>query len=454
VDIGTIRVAPAEIQATKKVLQPASWLANIDFITHLILANDVMISVLSEKGSGKTTFSSLLSTSLPPQIKPYLISANPLFDSSVFLQQLDVLSGGMGALSISNFIAQCNEHESHALLVIDDAHYLSAPFIEDLLDGLQQQGRGGHFHVCLVSDFSLVPTLNNLADDTYADMIHSIELGLLNESETKTLVIQNMLARPGAEKLITDERINQFYQLTEGHIEKINHQMVDFFSYIPTKKSHTLMSFRHLGIAAGVFFAVSGLVYVGLSNNVQQAPEQLVRLEPQPVPELSLESGMSSDIPAYTVAASRQALEVTSLRRVELGVSEDEDGAPDESMAVVDKVIVAPKIVHVQAKKNPVTIKRVIQTAVVKSKIEQNLYTIQILASHNMNELKNFARAHHLDAKTRVRRTQRQGTVWYVLTLGEYTQRQHAKQAVSHLPKDIAQLNPWVRAITDLKTTG
>ena len=214
-NVGTIRVAPEKIQTTKVVLQPASWLANIDFIKHLILANDVLISILGEQGCGKTTFASLLKTALPPQIIPCMMVASPLFDQALFLQQLGVLLGISGASSISSYVELCNESEMHTLLVIDDAHYLPAPFIEALLDALQQQGRGGHFHVCLVSDFSLVPTLNKLAEDTYIDVIHSIESGLLNESETKSYVVKNVPAHPGAEELITDERINQFYHLTD-----------------------------------------------------------------------------------------------------------------------------------------------------------------------------------------------------------------------------------------------
>ncbi len=275
-----------------------------------------------------------------------------------------------------------------------------------------------------------------------------------------------MLLLPGTENAITDERVKQFYQLTEGHIEKINRQMVDFFSYKLTKPSRHTKLARHVGIAAGIFLAASGIVYIGLSPDFQPAPAQLVGLKMQSIADVQIDPALSSGIPAYTVAAARQTLQATSLRRVGLAVKDEEDNTLDESLVVMDKVVVAPKILQHQANKHSAAIKKTTQPAaktspkritkavLIKPVIEQNRYTIQLLASHNVGQLKQFAQIHHFNGKTQVRRTLRQGTVWYVLTLGEYTQHQQAKQAANHLPKDVAQFNPWVRLIADLKATG
>ncbi len=464
--VGTLRVVPEKVIINKVILKPVSWLAKSELIKHLVLNNNVLISLLGEKNSGKTTFANLLKTDLSPQIKSRVIAANAVFNQEDFLQQLGVLLNIGGEPSLSNIVAQMNEQQSHQLLIIDDAHYLSEAFIEDILNALQQQGDSGYFHVCLVSGFSLVPTLNKLAETQYTDMIHSIELGTLSEGETKAYVVQNVL--PQLNAMITDDRIKQFYQLTEGRMAGINRQMADFFSSEVVRPSRHGILFRQVSIAAGVFIAATGLSYLVLSQGFQSPPAQLVSLESplQDKPEVSLDPVLSSDIPAYHASATRQEVQPTPLRRIELAALDDEDSRLNESLVVVDKVVVAPKVLSPQSEQKPAPTKKstaaaargatkqTIKKAFLKPVVEQSHYTIQLLASQNWTKLKSFAQAHHFDGKARVRRMIRQGSVWYVLTLGEYPQRQLAVQAIHHLPKDVIQFKPWVRTLADLKASG
>jgi DamX protein len=469
---GTIRVAPVIAPIVKEALRPASWIASIDFIKQLILDNNILISLLGEQGSGKTTFVSVLQALLPSKIKSCSIVVDATFEPAAFLQQLGELLNISDDFSISHFITQKNKQKTHTLLIIDDAHFLSAEFIEEILCALQQQGKDSHFHICLVSNFALVSCLNKLAQDTYMDMIHSLELGTLNESETKTYLLQNMNPLPGTEKIVTDERVKQFFQLTEGHIEKINCQMTDFFSYKPTKESKLAM-FRYISTAAGFFLAVSGGVYLWLSQDFHPAPAQLVSVRvpaevvANDISDVQSEPVLSSEIPAYEVAATRQALEPVYLRRAELAVMDEDDDTPNSDLVVMDKVVVAPKIVHQHEEVAPAPVvatkvtppapkvsKPIAKAVIIKPVLEQSRFTIQLLASHSIAELKRFADAHHFNGKTTIRTTQRQGTAWYVLTLGEYSKRQYAKDAANHLPQDIAQFKPWVRLLADLKTAG
>ncbi len=464
-----IRAAGINERSAQVIIKPASWIAHIDFVKQLILSNNILVSFLGEQGSGKTVFANLLQTEVPKKIKPHMIVANPLIDNATFLQQLAILLDVSVEPSIENFVAHSNEHKSHQLLIIDDAHFLTATFIEDILKALQQQDQGGYFHVCLFSNFSLVSIYNKLAQDTYTDMIHSIELGSLSESETKTYVVQNLLSISGAEKLVTDERIEQFYQLTAGHIEAINRQMASFFNYNPTQSLYKVKQIRQVGIAAGLFLLATGGVYFWLSQDIQPPPAQLANMASIMIatPEVQIEPELSSQIPGYNVAAMRQAIEATPLRRVDLtSDTNEEDTAPDDSLVVMDKVIVAPKVLQVKEKENLPVIEKSAQTvakmtpkqrasaAVIKPAVERGRYTIQLLAGHNKDQLKRFAAAHHFNAKTEIHQVLRQGKNWYVLTLGVYPKHDLAKQAVNRLPGDVAQFRPWVRLISDLKAAG
>lgn len=462
-----VRVLPEKLSANKVTFKPESWLATVNFVKHLVLENNIMTAILAEQGNGKTTFTHLLHAELIPHVKPYVIAANPLFNRVFFLQQLKDLLCVDGEPSLANFIAHTNEQKSHVLVIIDDAQHLSAVFVEEMLGEIQQLGNTCYFHVCLVSDFSIVPVLNKLAQDVYQDRIHSIELGALTERETKTYLLQHAVPRQNVEKRVTDERVKQFYQLTAGHLVDINRQMRSFFSAKNTSKNNKL--FRPINIAASIAL-IAAAAYIWNPQDSQSLSTALLEqdsaseIEENNILLSQIEPVLYSVVPSYEVAAVRQAILATPLRRNELVAINEEDDVSDESEAVVDKVIVAPKIMPHQEKTvvsaapvtqiAPVAPKLVKQTVAVKPIVEQARYTIQLLASHNKRELEHFANFHHLKGKVQLRRSQRQGVAWYVLTLGEYKQRQHAKQAVNSLPKDIAQFKPWIRAIADLKVAG
>lgn len=439
-------------------LLPNAWMIKIEFIKHLIWVNHVVISIVGEQNSGKSSFANFLQSALADKINFCKISANPLFHTAAFFEELKRELNFQGELSsISDFIAACNTQVLGTLLIIDDAHYLPNHLIEDILKGLKEQGDSGRFHCCLISNYSLVPHLNQFAKSSYTDMIHSMELGCLTENETKTYVLQKMLAFPGAKQLITDELITQFYELTEGRLEKINHHMNDFFHCSPTPVLQNSKLLNRVGYVASACLVTIVLAYLGFSSEPAAViPEQQltsIPLQSQPIlNERTIEYNevaLLSSIPTYTQAALVHVLQSTSLRRVNL-VNEDETQLQNESMVLMDKVVVAPKVLSTQAKKHAAA--PVLKIAQSARKSTVGYFTIQILASHNKNKLINFAKAHHISSKTQLHKTIHQGKAWYVLTLGTYPQRQQAKNAVHHLSKEIARFKPWVRTISELKT--
>ena len=451
-------VSTEKPQTSKALLMPNSWQTTIDFIKYLALENNVMPVILGEQGSGKTAFSHLLHAELNPHMQTYMIAGGPLFNRVFFLQQLKDVLGIVDEFSLTKLIHLKNEQKSHMLLIIDDAQFLATDFIEELLRELRQQGSTGYFHVCLISDFSLVPILNKLAEETFKDAIHSIELGALSESETKTYLLQHLAMRNNVEKLVTDARVKLFYQLTAGHFMDIHRQMIGFFGdlKVPSKQGQ----FRWPMAVSLVVLVTTGYIlttkYYLTSPTLNQAV--IVANADKKTIHSQVEPLLLSSIPSYEWGALRQAIVATPIRRADLIVASEEDETmPMESMGVVDKVIVAPKIMSTKEgkiKSVPVVPAEKKKISTAAPSIETNLFTIQLLASHNKKKLQYFANAHHLKGKVQLRRSLNQGVAWYVLTLGEYSQRQLAQEAANKLPKEIVNYKPWVRAIADFKAAG
>jgi len=76
-------------------------------------------------------------------------------------------------------------------------------------------------------------------------------------------------------------------------------------------------------------------------------------------------------------------------------------------------------------------------------------YTIQIMASHEEAKIKEVIKAAQLGNKAHYYKTTFQGKPWYVLTVGNYTNRVAAQNAIDTLP--LFQTEPWVRKLSEVQ---
>jgi DamX protein len=221
-------------------------------------------------------------------------------------------------------------------------------------------------------------------------------------------------------------------------------------------------NYQGMGIAV---LAAIAVIYLVVATPEAPVTSTKISLDlPTPHTAKSIEPILLSEVPPYFVEANRQDVLPTQLRRVELDrPSDNDDEALIDSEPVLDKVVVAPKVVHVTTtpapKKSSVKSKPAVHAQIVKKASLKTAhsalpgrYTIQLLASHNKATLQNFIVKNALTSKAKIRQMNKEGQLWYILTLGEFPQREHAGQAVLHLPKGIGQLKPWIRALSDFKT--
>lgn len=493
-----------EMTSTKNTFKPSAWLTKIDFINHLVLFNNALIAILAEEGGGKTTFSELLQTSLDSQIKSYLLKATPPFSQAGLLAQLATLLHlrADSELTFANLIQQINERKAHILVVIDDAQHVSDSFLVDLLTELKQQGEQCFFHVCLISDFSLVASLNKLEAASLDHLVHRVEPGALTENETKTYVLNNLPSLKRIDLTMSDKRLEQFYQLTGGNIARINKEMISYFcpetlnSASLQKSSYS----KYIGLSATLAVALLASVYVWQNQDlfrqtkppVQESTQRVAAAEkllPSVITSTPVfpneERTLASEIPNYnertdsyipslTVSSTRQETQPSPLKRVvDIVLDEEEENS---SLVVMDKVVVIPKTIgNTPAKQvaslernvvstrdtpkamaHPALASEVTTTVAVKtpdSTTQQKQYTVQLLASLNLEDVKRFVNDHHL-TNTKIRLTKRQGINWYVLTLGEYGRFDQAQQAAKNLPAGLTQYKPWIRSTTGLNALG
>jgi septal ring-binding cell division protein DamX/type II secretory pathway predicted ATPase ExeA len=472
----------------RALFKPGSWLAKIDFINHLVLFNNVLITVLAEKSGGKTSFSALLLDNLDPQIKPvFMATQAPCERKDILADIAAQLHLNMDLeTNIRSIIMQINERKAHVLLIIDDAQHWSEELIKEFMIAIKNQDDFGFFHLCLVSDYSIVATLNNLAADQFNNLIHTIELGGLNESEARTYVLQRAMAARLINKPLPDNQLKQFYQLTKGNISRINSSLDSFIFKCSTQKD-----INKLAIAKKISIAASVAAIVGSSffyfKNVYDS-HSAVTVEPNLISSLpslnqatnqtialKQEEAVPSYIPALLDSSTVQ-LVVNALPKKQI-LDTAEDDQVVNAVALVDKVIVIPsikqsnepmkaaylaatKVINERLQKEPIKLSRThseppIQQEKTITQVSRVAgYTIQLVASHKKSDVYRFQKSSPLYASTKIRHFANAKGDWYILTIGEFSTRDQAQKKASSLPAPLAKLNPWVRAVSGLTQAG
>ncbi|TAL59101.1 MAG: hypothetical protein EPN84_11875 [Legionella sp.] len=505
---GMIQLDSAAATQPRILFKPTSWLAKVDFINHLILFNNLLITILSEKEGGKTCFSTLLQNNLDQQIKSIALTLNPTCTREQLITDLNAQLhlNADAATNVAGIVTQINERKAHVLLVIDNAQYLPEAFIEEIMQGIKGQEDFGFFHVCLVSDHSIVATLNHLAVNQFNNLIHTVEIGPLNESETRTYVLQRAMNARLINRPLTDAQFKEFYQLTKGNLAKINKELEPFINNCSTpQKVKKLINLKKASMAVSAA-AVAAISYMYFDSLYQDpitprtitavVHQRLGNLFDRTRASLAQNKPLESDIPSWLDSSKHQFVRVALPKKEYL--TEDEY-LPEEQMeeeintvAVLDKVLVIPKIkpqkdiaefermaaadsvanaarkfaeneqklqlaanqAKEEAKQAAVQQVSTPVQSVAKQENKEGVYTIQLAASHKAGEVEHFKNSNKLLAETKVRHFTNEKGTWYVLTLGEYTTRSQATSEVNKLPPALAKLNPWVRPINGLNKVG
>lgn len=456
----------------RTLFKPGSWIAKIDFINHLILFNNVLITVLSEKEGGKTCFSSLLQNNLDQQIKSVFMTVTPPCDRQSIINDISAQLhlNNDASTDIGSIVAQINERKAHVLLIIDNAQHLPESLIKEAMIAIKNQDNFGFFHLCLVSDYSVVATLNNLAVEQFNNLIHTIELGALNESETRTYVLQRAMATRLITRPLSDAQFKQFYQLTKGNLAKINSDLEAFiFKCSAPKQSTQWMTLKRTSAAlsAVVIAAVSYLYFDGL--NFSHQPSELVNApNTNNVATIQSEEQLASNIASWQDSSTRQLVSFALPKKQILDDIDDDQSS--NTVALVDKVVVIPTVkasvpitqhlvdvVKPMAESTLVSISGFKDTKSVKkiiAKVSVNKFTIQLVASHKISDIHRLKQNNKLFSNSIVRQFTNAKGNWYVLTLGEFSSRNQAQTHIHKLSSGYAQFNPWIRPISGLSKIG
>lgn len=459
-----------ETAGSLSLFKPSNWLAKVEFINHLIALNNVLIAVMASAKGGKSSFIQLLCQHVNANVSTHVFKASSAFTSADLVEQLAVITHPKTEKkpSFSKIIASINKQKMHHLIIIDEAEHLSSDCLHDILTAIKEADGVPYFHFCLVSDYELASSLTTLESTHFPNLIHSIELGPLTFAETMTYLSVYLRGLP---RTPTRAQREALYRQTGGHLALINEQINDLLvkntkNKIVTKKN--TKQWLSMVVCTILVSSIS-IYFVYHKKDISSS-----------FSETEAQFNLISDIPSLTMAHKESIMPVITRGKEEIEEEKEEAIANNEEISLSrsmyrqhSKRIKLPSFIasipSLMEKKTlrtssqvahldkalPLSTKGITPLSTTgMAKTNAHPFTIQLIASKRHADIQRFITKHSLSNKVNVGVSKRQDGNWFVLTMGSYYTAEKARLAIKNLPKELADLHPWVRKKLGLKQLG
>ena len=82
--------------------------------------------------------------------------------------------------------------------------------------------------------------------------------------------------------------------------------------------------------------------------------------------------------------------------------------------------------------------------------ISQKRYILQLAALTNEEAVQEFLTEHQIEKSARIYQALRNGSIWYIVTFGDYASISAARGAVQTLPSSVQSLGPWAKSLVQV----
>ncbi len=165
-------------------------------------------------------------------------------------------------------------------------------------------------------------------------------------------------------------------------------------------------------------------------------------IDAEPKPEASIEQEVT---PTETVAVNQQP-------KTSPPVDIVEEVTEEVVEPVVQKPVEKPVVKVVPVVKKTVLVDwSPYQSSAFIQGINSKYYTLQLLASHNEQGIRDFLKEKGSSSEYAVYTTEKDGKPWHVIIYGVYESNESASLARQDLPSYLKSYSPWVRSIADVQ---
>ena len=125
------------------------------------------------------------------------------------------------------------------------------------------------------------------------------------------------------------------------------------------------------------------------------------------------------------------------------------DGSTQEPNDVVVKEALKPDVKPIQQQATESKVTFTLADKELKT-LSEKRYTLQLAALTNKEAVQDFLEEHQIEQSARIYQALRNGSIWYIVTLGDYASISSARGAVQTLPNSVQSLGPWVKSLVQV----
>lgn len=458
-------------------------LSRIQFLTRFS-AN--LVQITGEHGSGKTWISErYLEAWANDPIQSLLICNSNQHDPqhrAIILRQIV----RDGVFNEENTILQSLEHMLdeqgvHALIVIDDAHLLSADIVAELWALICEAQRRDNWQINVLL-FSLRGKLNkwlHKVSSGQGEKPLELEINPLTESERDMFIDVLMASREmdAASRRVLKKKALSL-PLLPGELKKLGSQeMASMDEKKPRLRWVMVILALSLVVVGGALVwlafmpnAVKNENIVALPNSLEarskgdtQVPELPTAIDPLTAQQIK--DGVHNDTTALSPALTVEGMTVgrSDAKRHEVVLSDslveamiddqdiDNDDIVPSEAALIPEPAKTP-VVSVQSQ-SPNEIKKSISSRLnlplankMLLSIPASNYALQLAALESEQAVNEFIQEHSLQNRVFVYETRRKGAPWFMVLFDKYPSALDARDAQKLLPENLRNLSPWPKS--------
>lgn len=450
-------------------------------------------------GSGKTVLVHQFLKSFAEEALAISVHASLFMNQAQFLEalleQLPVgASSPEPAAILEDLVRFAGQQETEAktlVLAIDDAHELASEVFE-LIAALMQRLPPSALHICLLGEHHLVGMLENTINANILGKIEQFRLKPFSAEDTCEYVQHRLVGvgyrgtlpvATGRLGAICNEANGVPGAMTSAIADLLENELQEDLQAIPV--SSALQFSSRYWQAAGALFVVALLLWVsgpetGLDTIAEQSLEQVANTSSPPRQQIAVgvspsganQVATSTLIPAASVANAETAADVPQPQP--LRTQRDQQPQPQSEPALSERSLTEGfeaaeigqpvsnlRVINSQADQVDPAIDAVgsagSETLQAQTTMGIGLaagdYTIQLMGSRSEESVIKFLASADLPFESGYFETRYQGEPWFVVVSGAFTSRQQADEGVIRLPASVRELQPWIRAASEIKSS-
>ncbi|MEM7294848.1 MAG: SPOR domain-containing protein [Pseudomonadota bacterium] len=363
-----------------------------------------------------------------------------------------------------------------SVLILEDAHDIDADAINELLNYVDQinDPLNGELRVLMIADPEIERTLPELTSQQLRDgKVFVSNIRTLDKQRTQDY-IEHRLRQAGysGDSPFSRRDIDEIFSDSDGLPQKVDEISAKLLNKNALRRpiGERLQGLPLRTIAGAAVVSIIIALVLFLFTGESSAPtartpsseQTVVELAPTVISEqddaVVIEGTPSTDTPPTPTAPDDDTATITLLSELESppnnqfvdshGVTPKEDAkTPKEKVAKPqpEPEAPAPEPAPAPTPATPDTDEKFLLAS------KPSLFTVQLLASYDRDEIVRYAKKHGIVDKSRLFRTVRNGRRWHVLAFGLYASAETARAAITRLPADLQRNTPWIRSVKSVQ---